>query len=71
MDLKLGGLIKDTSPHNRSGDFSISAKGAKIGIEYSGQLADQKGLAPFATGAGPGQDLELHLGCGACTPTPY
>ena len=33
-------------------------------------LTERKGLAPLATGAGPGYDLKLHLGCGSCTPIP-
>ena len=36
---------------------------------YSNQLADWKRLAPLASGAGPGQVLKLHLGCGACAST--
>ena len=46
------------------GFFSISSG-------YSSHLADWRGLTPLTTGAGPGQDLKLHLGCWDCTPTPY
>ena len=40
------------------------------GTGYNNQRPDWKRLAPLATGAGPGRDLELHLGCWACTPHP-
>ena len=34
-------------------------------------LTERKGLAPLATGAGPGYDLKLHLGWGLHPHTPY